>query len=93
MTNNEQDKRMGNVIMGIMIDGGICSAHREKGMEQMLSPEVSDAAPTDISSRNLENLWHWTAAAEHLTGYSGWGVMSFPSLSNTCKHILDFFFI
>lgn len=44
--------------MGIMINGVICSAHREKGMEQMLSPDVSDAAPTDISSRNLENLWH-----------------------------------
>lgn len=32
------------------------SAHREKGMEQTLSPDVSDADAKDISSRNLENL-------------------------------------
>lgn len=47
---------MGTVIMGIMTNGVIRSAHLEKGMEQMLSPDVSDAAPKDKSSRNLENL-------------------------------------
>lgn len=68
-------------------------AHREKGMEQMLSPDISDAGATDISSRNLENLWRWvTAFAKRFTGCRGWGVTSFPSSSNTCKHILYFFF-